>query len=133
MTNHKRLLDDLRTAITQDPAIVPDVLSVVKDGMVQWEQSVKRRMDNNAYNGIIAALALPARPSNLNLDNHSHRAFARLVAVGLNLGRRRFGSMSKLEQRLRAFVSEADRMHSDDALQHYAVLGEQPISTVSGD
>lgn len=123
----KDLLEEIRTAITLDPSIVPDVLSAVSDGMARWQAGVKREMDMNAYNGIIAAFGLPRDLRNLSATNHQHRTCARLAAVGLNLGRRTVSSMSSVEQTIYAFVVEADTLYPADAAQHYSVIQCAPI------
>lgn len=127
----KDLLEEIRTAITLDPSIVPDVLSAVSDGMARWQAGVKREMDMNAYNGIIAAFGLPRDLRNLNVGNHHHRTQARLAAVGLNLGRRQVDSMSKLETTLYQFVVSADAAFPVDAARHYDVLQCEPIGEVN--
>jgi hypothetical protein len=124
MTDDK-LLGKLAERIERNPDIIPKVLDAVKKGMAAWEATVQRRLDRHADLAISSALGLPARMRNWSKDNHGHRAFARLVAVGWGLVRRK--PSSGLEKDLVKFVRDADAADPDDAASHYKTIGSEPV------
>jgi hypothetical protein len=120
----KELLERIQQRIGRNPAIVPDVLDAVRNGMKAWEASVQRRLDHRADMAISAALLLPTQ-RHWSTDNESHRSMMRLVAVGWNLARRVAGS--PLEKAVVAFVREGDRVDPDSAEQHYKIIESAPV------
>lgn len=125
LLSDKELLEQLEKRIASNPDIVPKVLDALRDGMAGWEDKVQRRLDRHADLAISSALCLPNNLDDLSVDDHGHRSWARLVAVGWGLARRKAGSV--FEQKLLAFVQAGDAVDPKDAASHYHHLRTLPI------
>ena len=121
----KKLLETLEARIENNPDIVPLVLEAVKKGMAGWEGRVQRRIDHHSDLAISSALGLPARIRDWSTKNHGHRSFARLVAVGWGLVRRK--ASSGLEIELVNFVRAADAEDPENAAGHYKTIESDPV------
>ena len=115
---NRELLKKLKEEIEANPAIVPEILEVVQEGMAAWKRSVERSLASNAWWGISAALDMPTRPA--DWDTRRHGDTARLVRVGWNLHKRTPGCPQ--EKRLDEFVRKVDEEDPEGSSEHYAVI-----------
>jgi hypothetical protein len=126
MALNPTLRRNLMDAILADPRNAREVIQLATEALDEWERSVRSSIDHRADWGISSSLGLPRYKSGgkwLDVENHQHRTFARMTAVGWNLHNRH--ASSRVEEDLVRFVREADAV-DPTAVPHYRTILDAP-------
>lgn len=116
MPAHAQLLQDLRSAVAADPALLASVLPALADSATAFVDRTREATDNKMSFALIAAISLMPK---LNPQSATHRNTARLI---VEYGKVSKGRGSEVERRLCAFVEAADAAFPEEAVEHYHTL-----------